>query len=48
MTSIIYLAIIIAIIVGMWKIFEKAGEAGWTSLVPFYNLWILNRIGGKP
>ena len=48
MTSIIYLAILIAIIVGMWKMFKKAGEAGWTALIPFYNLWVLNRIGGKP
>lgn len=23
-----------------WKIFTKAGEAGWKSLIPFYNLYI--------
>ena len=46
--SIIYLILVIAWIVGMWKMFEKAGRAGWTALIPFYNLWVLNEIGGKP
>ncbi len=27
-----------------WRIFEKAGEAGWKSLIPFYNSWILHKI----
>lgn len=29
----------IATIVGMWKMFEKAGEPGWPSLIPFYNMY---------
>lgn len=28
----------------MWKMFEKAGEAGWKSLIPVYNLYILYKI----
>ena len=35
----------ILIIVGMWKMFEKAGEAGWTSLIPFVNMYKLYKIG---
>ncbi len=31
-------------VVAMWKIFEKAGEAGWKSLIPIYNLYILLKI----
>ena len=23
--------------VGLWKMFEKAGEPGWIGFVPFYN-----------
>lgn len=38
----------VAIHVGLWRIFEKAGEAGWKALVPFYNYWILLKITGKP
>lgn len=31
-------------IVAWWKIFEKAHEAGWKSLIPFYNEYILFKI----
>lgn len=24
-------------IIAMWKLFEKAGEPGWTSIIPIYN-----------
>ena len=34
---------IIWVIAG-WKIFEKAGEAGWKSLIPIYNLYIFYKI----
>ena len=30
-----------------WKVFTKAGEPGWTCLVPIYNMYVLTRIGGK-
>jgi hypothetical protein len=36
------------IIVAMWVIFQKAGESGWKSLIPFYNFYILMQISGKP
>lgn len=48
MLSLLYFVILIAVIVGMWKMFEKAGQPGWKSIIPFYNLWVLNEIGGKP
>lgn len=38
------LIIYILLIVAQWKIFEKAGEAGWKSLIPFYNMYILYKI----
>jgi hypothetical protein len=31
-----------------WKVFEKAGEPGWASLVPIYNLVVLVRVAGRP
>lgn len=46
--SILYLVLLVAIIVGMWKVFEKAGEKGWKSLIPFYSTWVLFEIAGKP
>jgi uncharacterized membrane protein YhaH (DUF805 family) len=46
--QLIYLAIVIITIAGMWKCFEKAGHPGWAALVPFYNLYIILTIIGKP
>ena len=34
------IVICVLIIVSMWKIFVKAGEAGWKAIIPFYNLYI--------
>ena len=33
-------------IIANWKIFTKAGEAGWKSLIPIYSSVILYRIAG--
>lgn len=40
-------AITVMILVGFWKIFVKAGEKGWKSLIPVYNAYILCKIAGK-
>ncbi|WP_421945320.1 DUF5684 domain-containing protein [Pedobacter sp.] len=45
---IIYLAIIVLLIIGMWKVFEKAGKPGWAAIIPIYNIIILIEIVGKP
>lgn len=34
----------ILLIISMWLIFSKAGQAGWKSLIPLYNLYILFKI----
>lgn len=31
-------------VIGYWKLFTKAGEEGWKSLIPIYNLVILFKI----
>ena len=28
-------------VIAMWKVFSKAGEAGWKSLIPIYNYYVL-------
>ncbi len=48
MGSIIQLAIIILVIVGMWKVFIKAGKPGWASIIPIYNIYVLLQIVDKP
>jgi hypothetical protein len=44
---VVYILILVIALVANWKIFEKAGEAGWKVLVPFYNTFTLFRISGR-
>jgi hypothetical protein len=46
--GIIYLAFIVFYLITYWKIFEKAGQPGWASLIPIYNIIIWLKIAGKP
>lgn len=43
---IVCLAIAVVTIIGMWKLFVKAGKEGWKSLIPVYNLYTLCEIVG--
>ena len=43
-----YFLILLIVIVGMWKVFEKAGKPGWAAIIPIYNLIVLLEIVGKP
>ncbi len=45
---IFWLAFAVLMLVSSWKIFTKAGRAGWISLIPVYNAWTLAEIAGKP
>ncbi len=33
-------------LIGMWKVFTKAGEKGWKCIIPIYNIVILFKISG--
>lgn len=45
---IIYVALIVLMIVSMWKIYTKAGKPGWACIIPIYNIIVLLEIVGKP
>ena len=47
-TLIFSLEIMILILVGMWKIFVKAGQPGWGCLIPIYNILVMLRVAGRP
>ena len=34
----------IIIVIATWRIFKKAGEPGWKSLIPIYNYYIMYKI----
>jgi hypothetical protein len=42
------LALTVVAIIGMWKVFEKAGKPGWGAIIPLYNLYLLCKIAGRP
>lgn len=44
----IALAILVFFIAAMWKVFTKAGKAGWLVLIPFVNVYTLLKIAGRP
>ncbi|MDH4068824.1 MAG: DUF5684 domain-containing protein [Ignavibacteria bacterium] len=44
----IILALGIVVLIGAWKVFEKAGKPGWGCLVPIYNIILLLEIVGRP
>ncbi len=43
---VLFLAFLLVFVVADWRIFSKAGEAGWKSLVPLYSTDVLFRIAG--
>jgi len=44
----LYLAVVVLAIAGLWTTFVKAGKPGWGAIVPIYNLILLLEIAGKP
>jgi len=46
--TIIALLIAVVLIVAMWKVFTKAGQPGWASIIPIYNIYIWCKIVGRP
>jgi hypothetical protein len=46
--TIVYLAVLLIIIISLWKIFTKAGKPGWAAIVPIYNLIVMLEIACKP
>ena len=45
---IVWCAVVVVEIAAFWKVFTKAGQPGWASIIPIYNLVVLLQIAGKP
>ena len=43
----LFIAIWLILIIGVWKVFAKGGQPGWACLIPIYNLYCLIKVGGK-
>ena len=44
----ITVGLIVLMIASIWRIFSKAGEAGWKCLIPIYSAFVMQRIVGRP
>ncbi len=44
----VWLAVMVLMLVTMWKIFTKAGQPGWASIVPIYNVIVMLQMACKP
>lgn len=42
----VLISIVISVLatIALWKLFEKAGEKGWASLIPVYNYFVMVKI----
>ncbi len=39
--TLVGIALLVFYFIGLWKVFSKSGQAGWKSLIPWYNNWVL-------
>ena len=46
--AMVVVGMLVLVIIGGWKMFEKAGQPGWAILIPFYNHYITLKIVGRP
>jgi len=46
--SIIWLIVAVFMLIAMWKVYTKAGRAGWGCIIPIYNVYLMMKIAGKP
>ena len=44
---IILLAVYVLTVIGLWKIFKKAGKPSWHAIIPFLNMYDMFEIGGQ-
>jgi signal peptidase I len=43
-----FIILILLPFVGLWKLFEKAGEPGWKAIIPVYNIYVILKLSGRP
>ena len=46
--ALIFVALTLLVYFVYWRLFQKAGQPGWTGIVPIYNMIVLMRIIGRP
>lgn len=44
----IVIAVYVVTVIGLWKMYVKAGRPGWTAIIPVYNWWVWVELIGRP
>lgn len=47
-TSVGLVVVVGLILVGLWRVFVKAGRPGWAAIVPIYNLYTWVKVADQP
>ena len=45
---IVLIAIYVITVIGLWKMYVKAGRPGWAAIIPVYNWWVWVEMIGRP
>ena len=46
--GVLFLAVAILMVAGLWATFSKAGLPGWGAIIPIYNVYLLCKLAGRP
>jgi hypothetical protein len=46
--TIVYVAFLVLVIAGLWQTFTKAGDKGWTAIIPILNILVLLKVVKRP
>jgi hypothetical protein len=46
--GLLFLAVAILMVAGLWATFSKAGLPGWGAIIPIYNVYLLCKLAGRP
>jgi hypothetical protein len=48
-TSIVVgLILAVVFVIALWRVFQKANQPGWAAIIPFYNIYVMVKIAGRP
>jgi hypothetical protein len=47
LSAFLFIGLAVFVIASIWKVYDKAGEPGWSVLIPIYGQIVMARIGGK-
>ena len=48
LVRLIIIAVYVVTVIGLWKMYVKAGRPGWAAIIPVYNWWVWVEMIGRP